>query len=154
MKKTMMGFALTAAMIVPAIIPAIVPTAYAEVPIDRFEEALKAGNDYGISHYKEFEFDDDGSVEIEGWIDKDWFVEIDVSGNGEVIHEERKRRKDGPWGMQDAEVRQTIEAAKTEGMTRLEEINISSGGQIEVEGEDDSGKEIELKKNRSERQPG
>lgn len=122
-------------------------SARADVPVEKVEDALRAGSDYGIQSYKEFDFDDNGKMEIEGWLDEEWFVEIDVSSQGEVLKEKRQRRIEGAWGMTEARVREVVEAAKTDGMTIIEEINLKPDGIIEVEGEDSLGREIELKLN-------
>lgn len=142
MKTTIMTIALSTAFLVP-------PT-YADTPIGQFDQALNASSKYGIKQYKELESDDDGKVEIEGWVDNEWYAEIEVSDKGEIIHEKRERRIDGAWGMEEADVRRVIEAAETEGMTTIDEISISSTGVIEVEGEDSEGRDKELKKDKGE----
>ncbi len=55
---------------------------------------------------------------------------------------------DGPWGMSQEDVRQSVEAAKSDGMTTIDEISIKKDGYIEVEGEDSNGRDIELRVNK------
>lgn len=142
MKTTIMTIALSTAF--------LAPITYADAPIEQFDQVLNASSKYGIKHYKEFESDDDGKVEIEGWVDNEWYAEIEVSDKGEIIHEKRERRIDGAWGMEEADVRQVLEASKSEGMTTIDEISISSTGVIEVEGEDSEGRDKEFKKKKGE----
>jgi len=83
-------------------------------------------------------------AEVEGWAGDEWFVEIDVDSNGEISQEEREKRVDGPWGMSSDDIRAMVEAAMAEGMTRIDEIKANPRGSVEVEGEDDGGRDLEV----------
>ena len=107
------------------------------------EAVVTASQDYGITHFREIEFEDGNRTEVEGWVGEDWYVELDLSGSN-IDHEDREKRIDGPWGMSAEEVRQVARAAMDEGITRIEEIKIRSNGSIEVEGDDANGREIEV----------
>jgi hypothetical protein len=122
----------------------MVPMAYGQVPVDQVSKSLKAAQEYGIVQYQEVEFDDDGSAEVEGWLDAEWYAEVEISANGEVIQEERKRRDGGPMGMTLSDVQSLIDSAKSQGITLIEEISVDESGQIELEGENAQGRDIEL----------
>lgn len=131
---------------------AVVPFAMATGSIEEAKRALQIGSDHGITHFYSIELDDDDSnhLEIEGWIDEQWFVALDVNRAGTILKEERRRRIDGPWGMSAADATHYIDASVAQGMTRIEELKIDTSGHVEVEGEDAQG---ELEVNFSSTQP-
>ncbi len=122
------------------------PLAYASGSIDEARQAVGIGSDYGITHFRsiELEDDDDDRMEIEGWVDNDWSVELDVNGDGTIRKEERRKHSDGPWGLSSTEVLDFIDASTEAGMTRIEEIKVSSSGYIEVEGYTATDQELEV----------
>lgn len=83
-------------------------------------------------------------MEIEGWLDSEWYVEIDVNNDGSIRKEERRKRTDGPWGLSSADTRDYIEASVNQGMSRIEEIQADANGDIEVEGDNADGQELEV----------
>ena len=114
-------------------------------PLDRIDDILTYANDYGFSHIEEINVDDRGRVEVEGWLDDEWYADVDFSiDNGESLQEERKRLITGAWGMSEEDVRQALDAARQEGMTEFESIDIDKSGIIEVEGRGQNGRELEL----------
>ena len=114
-------------------------------PLDRIDDILTYANDYGFSHIEEINVDDRGRVEVEGWLDDEWYADVDFSiDNGESLQEERKRLITGAWGMSEEDVRQALDAARQEGMTEFESIDIDKSGIIEVEGREQNGRELEL----------
>ncbi|WP_243470293.1 PepSY domain-containing protein [Vreelandella lionensis] len=67
-------------------------------PMDRIDDILTYAADYGFSHIEEINVDDRGRVEVEGWIDDEWYADVDFSiDNGESLQEERKRLITGAW---------------------------------------------------------
>ncbi|MEH6560735.1 MAG: PepSY domain-containing protein [Marinobacter sp.] len=124
------------------------PMAFASGTIDDAKRALQIGTDYGIAHFHSIELEDDhgddGSMEIEGWLDEQWYVELDVNGDGSIRKEERHKRTDGPWGLSSAEAAEYIDASANQGMSRIEEIKINAKGEIEVEGDNADGQELEI----------
>ena len=114
-------------------------------PMDRIDDILTYANNYGFSHIEEINVDDRGRVEVEGWLDDEWYADVDFSiDNGESLQEERKRLITGAWGMSEEDVRQALDAARQEGMTEFESIDIDKSGIIEVEGREQNGRELEL----------
>lgn len=113
--------------------------------MDRLDEILAAADDYGITHFEEIEAKGGDSVEIEGWIDDEWYVDVRFSlSDGETLQEERERRVSGAWGMSEEDVRSVFAIAASEGMVEFEEIQIDKQGMIEIEGDDERGREIEV----------
>ncbi|RBW48667.1 PepSY domain-containing protein [Marinobacter sp. F3R11] len=127
---------------------AAAPLVHASGTIDDARRAVQIGTDYGISHFHSIELEDDhhddDSMEIEGWVDGQWYVELDVSSDGSIRKEERRKRKDGPQGMSSADTLGYIEASVNHGMSRIEEIQIKGNGKIEVEGNNADGRELEI----------
>ncbi|MFP3342320.1 PepSY domain-containing protein [Vreelandella aquamarina] len=114
-------------------------------PMDRIDDILTYANDYGFSHIEEINVDDRGRVEVEGWLDDEWYADVDFSiDNGESLQEERKRLITGAWGMSEEDIRQALDAASQEGMTEFESIDIDKSGIIDVEGREQNGRELEL----------
>lgn len=124
------------------------PMAFASGTVDDVKRAVQIGSDYGITHFHSIELEDDhddnGSMEIEGWVDGEWFVEIDVYRDGSIRKEERRKRADGPWGISSGEVLDYLDASVNQGMSRVEEIKAEANGDIEVEGNNANGRELEI----------
>ena len=114
-------------------------------PMDRIDDILTYAADYGFSHIEEINVDDRGRVELEGWLDDEWYADVDFSmDNGDTLQEERQRLITGAWGMREDDVRQALNAASQEGMTEFESIDIDKSGIIDVEGREQNGRELEL----------
>ena len=122
------------------------PFAQASGSVDEAKQAVQIGSDYGITHFRSIELEDDDKdrMEIEGWVDNDWSVELDVNGDGSIRKEERRKHSDGPWGLSSEQVLDYIDASMEAGMARIEEIKVSSAGYVEVEGYTDDGRELEV----------
>ncbi len=106
--------------------------------------ALDAGTAYGITHFRSLEVDDDGRMELEGWVDSDWYVELDLKNDATVDREQRRKQEGTPWGVSADEINGYLEAARCQGMERFDELKVNAKGYIEVEGEDKDGRELEL----------
>ena len=69
-------------------------------PVDRIDDILTYAADYGFTQLEEINVDDRGRVEVEGWLDNEWYADVDFSmDNGDTLQEERKRLITGAWGM-------------------------------------------------------
>ncbi|MGP9796714.1 PepSY domain-containing protein [Halomonas sp. 86] len=113
--------------------------------MDRVDEVLVPAVDYGFTHYEEISIKSRGRAEVEGWLDDEWYADVEFSlGNGETLKEERKRLITGAWGMSEEDVRQALEVARKEGMSEFEDIDIDKGGIIDIEGRDENGRELEI----------
>ncbi|MBK1850467.1 hypothetical protein FE845_03890 [Marinobacter sp. 1-4A] len=139
--KTLIATALTASLVTA-------PLAFASGTVDDAKRAIQIGSDYGISHFHSIELeddrDDDGRMEIEGWVDGQWYVELDIDSDGTIQKEERRKRNDGPWGLTAADVEKYIDASAKQGINRIEDIKINAKGEIEVEGDNAEGQELEI----------
>ncbi len=114
--------------------------------IDRIDRVLDTAAAYGFTHYEEIEIKSSGRADVEGWLDDEWYADIEFSiDSGETLKEERKRLITGAWGMSEEDVRQALAVAHAEGMSEFEEINIDKHGMIEIEGRDQNGRELEVK---------
>lgn len=111
----------------------------------KIDDILTYAADYGFTQLEEINVDDRGRVEVEGWLDDEWYADVDFSmDNGDTLQEERKRLIIGAWGMSEDDVRQALNAASQEGMTEFESIDIDKSGIIDVEGREQNGRELEL----------
>lgn len=113
--------------------------------MDRVDEVLVPAVDYGFTHYEEISIKSRGRAEVEGWLDDEWYADVEFSlDNGETLKEERKRLITGAWGMSEEDIRQALEVARKEGMSEFEDIDIDKGGIIDIEGRDENGRELEI----------
>lgn len=115
------------------------------LPVDRIDEVLTHASDYGFTQYEEISIKSRGRAEVEGWLDDEWYADVEFSiDNGETLKEERKRLITGAWGMSEDDIRQALDVANQEGMVEFEDIDIDKSGMIEIEGRDENGRELEI----------
>lgn len=115
------------------------------LPLDRIDDVLTHANGYGFSHYEEIGFKSRGRVEVEGWLDNEWYADVDFSlDDGETLEEKRERLITGAWGMSEDDIRQALAVAGQEGMVNVEEIDIDESGMIDIEGRDENDRELEI----------
>ncbi|KAE8438445.1 PepSY domain-containing protein [Vreelandella piezotolerans] len=115
-------------------------------PLGLIDDIFTYTSDYGFTHYKEVSIKSRGRAEVEGWLDGEWFADVEFSlENGDTLKEDRKRLITGPWGMSEEDIRQAFNVANQEGMIEFEEIEISTSGIIDIEGRDQNGRDMELK---------
>lgn len=113
--------------------------------MDRIDDVLTHTSEYGFSHYEEISIKSRGRAEVEGWLDDEWYADIEFSlDNGETLQEKRERLITGAWGMSEDDIRQALEVAAQEGMVEFEDLDIDKNGIIDIEGRDESGRELEI----------
>ncbi|CAM3600021.1 PepSY domain-containing protein [Halomonas sp. FME1] len=115
------------------------------LPMDRIDDVLTHAGDYGFTHYEEISIKSRGRVEVEGWLDDEWYADIDFSlDDGETLQEQRERLVTGAWGMSEDDIRQALNVASQEGMVEFEDLDMDKSGMIDVEGRDENGRELEI----------
>ena len=115
------------------------------LPMDRIDDVLTHASDYGFTHYEEISIKSRGRVEVEGWLDEEWYADVDFSlDNGETLKEKRERLISGAWGMSEDDIRQALDVASQEGMIEFEDLDIDQSGIIDIEGRDENGRELEI----------
>ncbi|MCK8517141.1 PepSY domain-containing protein [Methylonatrum kenyense] len=108
------------------------------------ERALSIALDYGFVTFDEVEYEGDGIIEVEGWLEDGWEAEIEIHiSSGEIVKEKRERSSSGP-GLSADQILQSMDVAAAEGMVRFDEIEKDGSNEIEVEGWDASGREMEI----------
>ncbi|MGQ7262506.1 PepSY domain-containing protein [Vreelandella sp. V005] len=113
--------------------------------MDRIDDVLNHANNYGFSHYEEISIESSNRVEVEGWLDEEWYADVDFSlDNGETLQEQRERQITGAWGMSEDDIRQALDVASQEGMVEFESLDINKNGIIDVEGRGENGRELEI----------
>ncbi|BES72850.1 hypothetical protein RE428_38680 [Marinobacter nanhaiticus D15-8W] len=122
----------------------IVPATYAAAPTSKLDDALKAGSEYGFTHYHEIEFDDNQEFEIKGQLKDNWIADVEYADDGRILHEQRERHADNATGLTQSQIREAAKAAQEKGMVRIEEIDLRGNDRLKIEGEDDSGRELEI----------
>lgn len=101
--------------------------------------------DYGFSHVTEVEWKSNDRVEVEGFARDNMHSEVVFGPDGEVQSEEHERYAREAWGLSLSQLQTAMEEGKDAGIRRFDEIDVSSRGEVEVEGYDDDGREIEIK---------
>lgn len=101
--------------------------------------------DYGFSHVTEIEWKSNDRVEVEGFARDNMHSEVVFGPDGEVQSEEHERYAREAWGLSLSQLQKAMEEGKDAGIRRFDEIDVSSRGEVEVEGYDDDGREIEIK---------
>lgn len=115
------------------------------LPLDRIDDVLTYSADYGFTQFEEISIDSRGRVEVEGWLDDEWYADIEFSlDNGETLQEQRERLITGAWGMSEEDIRQALDVARQEGMREFEDIDIDKSGIIDIEGRDENSRELEI----------
>ncbi|MBS3668925.1 PepSY domain-containing protein [Vreelandella sp. F11] len=115
------------------------------LPMDRINDVLSHTNEYGFSHYEEVSIESRGRVEVEGWLDDEWYADVEFSlDNGETLQEKRERLISGAWGMSEDDIRQALDVASQEGMVEFEDLDIDKSGIIDIEGRGEDGRELEI----------
>ncbi|WP_336275111.1 PepSY domain-containing protein [Vreelandella indica] len=115
------------------------------LPMDLIDDVLTHSNDYGFSHYEEISVKGRGRVEVEGWLDEEWYADVDFSlDNGDTLEEKRERLITGAWGMSEDDIRQALDVARQEGMVEFEDLDIDKSGIIDIEGRGENGRELEI----------
>ncbi|MGO3004429.1 MAG: PepSY domain-containing protein [Halomonas sp.] len=115
------------------------------LPMDRIDDVLTHAGDYGFTHYEEISIKSRGRVEVEGWLDDEWYADIDFSlDDGETLQEQRERLVTGAWGMSEDDIRPALNVASQEGMVEFEDLDMDKSGMIDVEGRDENGRELEI----------
>lgn len=108
------------------------------------ERAPSTALDYGFALFDEVEYEGDGIIEVEGWLDDGWEAEIEIHiSSGEIVKEKRERSS-GARGLSAEQILRSMDVAASEGMVRFHEIEMDGSNEIEVGGRDASGREMEI----------
>lgn len=121
------------------------PAAYADISVDDLHGVLERSAEYGFIYYKDIEIDDDGSVEVEGWLADSALVKVTFSAQGEVLEERARGEHENQRRMQQSDVRAAVQAAAGEGLTRVGDVQINRRNVIEVEGRTAEGRDIDVR---------
>ncbi|WP_251977254.1 hypothetical protein [Salinicola avicenniae] len=100
------------------------------------EGLLEEAGRYGFSRYEKFDVDhDDGMIELEGWREDGWELDVAMRLNdGELLRESQRRSTTPDWSLDGDELRAALEQARQRGMQRFTELEVDSDGHIEIEG--------------------
>ncbi|RUO32925.1 hypothetical protein [Aliidiomarina soli] len=102
-------------------------------------------DDYGFSHVTEVEWKSGDRVEVEGFARDGMHSEVVFNADGDVHQEEHERYSRDAWGLDLSQLQKAMDKGKEGGIHRFDEIAVSSNGEVEVEGYDQDGSEVEIK---------
>ncbi|WP_136249043.1 hypothetical protein [Halomonas borealis] len=107
---------------------------------------LDGADAYGFSHYAELDLDDGQRLELEGWRDDGWRLEVDMqTEDGTLLHETQRRDEIPDWSLTGDQLRQALANAQRAGLQRFSTLDVDEFEDIEIEGLDGNGREIELR---------
>ncbi len=117
---------------------------------DELSSLLDSAQQYGFTHFEEISVDDGNELELEGWREDGWKLEVDMNiASGDTIKEEQRQDQIPDWGLSFDEVNKALDSAMGEGLQRFESLEVESSGSIEIEGYNDQNQEIEIYLNSS-----
>ena len=134
-------------LIAPFALAGLSSTALADTPIslDELNGLLDTADEHGFSHYDEISIDD-SRLELEGWRDDGTRLEVDLEiSDGSVVNERERDDELPDWSLTGDEVRQALEAAQQDGLATFSELDTDKDGHVDVEGEDEDGRELEIR---------
>lgn len=114
--------------------------AHADITSDK----LQAAKDYGFTHIEKIEYDRNGRIEIDGWGEDGWYLEVEFDGDN-VVEESRERKNREPWGLTFEQVDQVLTHATEQGLRSIKEVDVDRNGRIEVEGRNENDRKHEVK---------
>ncbi|MCI0509122.1 YpeB-like protein with putative protease inhibitory function [Chromohalobacter marismortui] len=110
------------------------------------ESLLNDADAYGVTHYDEIAIDDNNRLEVEGWRDDGWQLDIDMLvKDGSLVHEKRHQDTIPDWSLNSAELRQALDNARDAGMKRFAELDVDGRGHVDIEGYDTQNSELDLR---------
>jgi len=112
------------------------------------EALLNQAEQYGFSHYEEISVDDGSRLELEGWREDGWQLDVEMQiEDGSLVHEEQ-HKADGQipyWSLTADELRQALASAREAGLQRFEQLDVDDDEHLEIEGYNAQNREIELR---------
>lgn len=110
---------------------------------------LNQADRYGFSHYQEISVDDSSRLELEGWRDDGWQLDVDMLiEDGTLVLEEQRKSQIPDWSLTADDVRQALTNAGDAGLQRFEQLDVDERGHIEIEGYTTQNREVDLRLNR------
>lgn len=134
-------------LIAPLALAGLSSATLADTPIslDELNGLLDTADEHGFSHYEEISIDD-SRLELEGWREDGTRLEVDLQvSDGSVLHEKERDGDIPDWSLSGDDVRQALEAAQQEGLTTFSDLEADRDGHVDVEGDDENDREIEIR---------
>jgi hypothetical protein len=116
----------------------------------KLESLLNDTDAYGFTHYDEVAIDDGSRLEVEGWRDDGWQLDIDMLvEDGSLVHEKRHKDTIPNWSLTSDELHQALSNAQDAGMKRFAELDVDERGHVDIEGYDAQNSEIDIRLERN-----
>ena len=115
---------------------------------DELQSLLDSASQYGFTHYEEISTEDDSRLELEGWRDDGWHLDVDMLvEDGSLVHEAQRKSEIPDWSLTAEEVEQALANAYDAGLQRFEQLDVDREGHLEIEGYTAQNREIEIRLN-------
>ncbi|MCE3026542.1 MULTISPECIES: hypothetical protein [Salinicola] len=107
---------------------------------------LGKAEQYGFSRYEKLDVDrDDNVLEVEGWRNDGWELDVSMQLDDASLTRESQRRSSVPdWSLTGDQLRQALSLAQARGMQRFDELEVDSNGHVEIEGYDANQRDLDL----------
>jgi|GEM_PF-440398 len=107
---------------------------------------LDSAESYGFKRYEKLDVDrDDNRLEIEGWRDDGWELDVSMALDDGTLMRESQRQSNTPdWSLTGEELQDALARAQDRGMQRFAELEVDSDGHIEIEGYTAQQQELDL----------
>ncbi|MHA3027029.1 hypothetical protein [Chromohalobacter israelensis] len=114
------------------------------------ESLLATAGEHGVTHYDDVAIDDGNRLEVEGWRDDGWQLDLDMLiRDGSLVHEKRHKDTTPDWSLNGEELRQALDNARDAGMQRFAELDVDEQGHVDIEGYDAQNEEIDIRLERN-----
>ncbi|WP_110666580.1 hypothetical protein [Salinicola halophilus] len=107
---------------------------------------LSQSSEYGFTRYEKLEVDaDDGELEVEGWREDGWKLDVSMTLEDGTLMRESQRKSTLPdWSLTGDELTAALDTARSRGLEHLDELEVDSDGHVEIEGYDAAGDELNV----------
>lgn len=116
------------------------------VTFAELDSLLASAGQHDVTAYEEIAVKDGGRIEMEGWRDDGWQLDVEsLQRDGSLTREAQQRSDIPPWSLAGGDVEQALSVARQSGLQRFESLDVDESGHLDIEGYDNQRREIELR---------
>lgn len=116
------------------------------VSFAELDSLLASAGQHGFTAYEEIAVEDGGRIEMEGWRDDGWQLDVEMLLSDGSLTREAQQRSDIPqWNLAGSDVEQALNVARQSGLQRFESLDVDESGHLDIEGYDNQHREIDLR---------
>ncbi len=116
------------------------------VTFAELDSLLASAGQHGLTAFEEIAVENGGRIEMEGWRDDGWQLDVELLQSDGSLTREAQQRSDIPdWSLAGSDVEQALSVAQRSGLQRFESLDVDKSGHLDIEGYDNQHREIELR---------